>query len=871
MAELSPMMQQYFEIKKDHKDEILFFRLGDFYEMFFDDAKLASKELELVLTGRDCGQEERAPMCGVPYHSYESYVARLIKKGYKVAICEQMEDPALAKGIVKREITRVITPGTIIESSMLDESSNNYICSVSVDYLYYGICFCDVTTGKLICTEGKAEGSLQKRIIEEISIFSPSEIVFGNDYPDLSKTETFLKERFGCSAEHYDEGVIDFDNAKRIVSDHFNKDYSELGFKGKEGVRCVASLLCYIKNTQKKGIERISSIRFYTKGTYMALDYTAKKNLEITETLRGKEKRGTLLWVLDKTHTSMGRRLMNSYVSAPLIDVDIINERLNAVEELVNNSALCDGLSEELSGIYDIERVITRIVFGNAGAKEYKSLEASIGRIPAIYSLLSGAKSELLIKLHDNIDLLKDVAELIANSINDDPPMTLKEGGVIKAKWNSELDELRNIGTNIKSLIADIEKRERERTGISKLKIGYNKVFGYYIEISNAFREMVPVEYIRKQTLSNCERYITEELKNLEEKALGAHDKILALEQKLFEEIRIKVASEVERIQNVAVIVATLDVLCSFAVVAVQNDYVKPVVDYSDTLDIHEGRHPVVEKMQRNTPFVPNDVYLDNSENQIAIITGPNMAGKSTYMRQTALIAIMAQAGSFVPAKKAHIGILDGVYTRVGASDDLSAGQSTFMVEMSEVAEILSKATSKSLLILDEIGRGTSTFDGMSIAHAVLEHIANRKKLGAKTLFATHYHELIELENSYPNVKNYNIAVKKRGEDITFLRRIIRGGADDSYGIEVAKLAGIPISVVKRAREILSSLDKGRNLREENITPIRDDEGIGQISLFSSSLSETDTILKNTDVETLTPIEALNLLYELKTKLGNRG
>ena len=866
MAELSPMMKQYFEIKENNKDAILFFRLGDFYEMFYDDAKIASRELELTLTGKECGQEERAPMCGVPYHSYESYVARLIKKGYKVAICEQMEDPALAKGLVKRDIIRVITPGTVVENSMLEESANNYISSVNVEGNSFGICFCDVTTGELKCTGSDEEKEIENRIIEEVSRYKPSEILFNDDFLDYTEAARFLKERLNCMGEQIDNTEYGQALAERTIHDHFDrKSPKELGFVSLSEERAVAALLRYLYRTQRNGVARISNVQFYSDGAYMKLDLSARRNLELTETLRGREKRGTLLWVLDKTNTSMGRRLLRSYVDRPLLDPVKIDHRLNAVETLVNDPMLAADLSEELSDVHDLERMMTRILFGNASPKEYNTLAFSIDKLPKIKGLLSGIRSSSLLEnLRDNMDLLGDVESLICSAIMDDPQSTLKDGKVIREGYNAELDELRSYDENVRGKIAEIETREKEKTGIPKLKISYNHVFGYYIEVSNAYKDLVPPEYIRRQTLTSGERYITQELKELEEKVLGAHDKILVLEAKLFEEVRAQIAAQVDRVQKTADAVATLDVLLSFAEVSSKNNYCRPVVDLSDTIEIVEGRHPVVEQMLHGSLFVPNDVLLDNRENQIAIITGPNMAGKSTYMRQVALITIMAQIGCFVPAKMAHIGIVDGVYTRVGASDDLSAGQSTFMVEMSEVAEIMKNATSKSLLILDEIGRGTSTFDGMSIAHAVLEHIADRRKLGAKTLFATHYHELTDLENAYPNIRNYNIAVKKRGEDIIFLRRIVSGGADDSYGIEVAKLAGIPNSVVKRAREILSALEEGKEV--EAVSRMQKEEELsGQTNLFSSMQSDVERILKQTDVETLTPIEAMNLLYELKS------
>ena len=864
LAELSPLMKQYFEIKNMHKDHILFYRVGDFYEMFYDDAILASKELELTLTGKECGQEERAPMCGVPYHSYEAYVARLIKKGYKVAICEQMEDPALAKGLVKRDIIRVITPGTVVENNMLDESANNYICSVFIKGKSFGVCFCDITTGELLCTGAEEEPDPDARLIEEIGRYSPSEILFNDEFLDHGAVGNFLKEKLNCLGGQMDPEEYEPSSIEKTINGHFGcRSPEELGFRSVLCENAVGALLKYLYETQKNGVQRISSVKFYTSSAYMTLDLTARRNLELTETIRGREKRGTLLWVLDKTDTAMGRRLLRSCLDRPLLDPVRIEKRLSAVGELMKVPMLLEDLGAELSGIYDMERMITRVVFGNANPREYKTLEASIRRLPRLRSLISGINTPLINELWSEMDELQDLADLTAASIADEPPVTLKDGGVIRAGYHAELDELRDLVEHTKSHITAIETAERERTGIPKLKIGYNRVFGYYIEVSNSYKNMVPQEYIRRQTISTGERFVTQELKELEDKVLGAHDKILVLEAQLFDEIRAKIAAEVKRVQRTADAVASLDVLCSFAKVSQANNYCRPEVDLGDVIDIKEGRHPVVEQVLHGMPFVPNGALLDNRENQIAVITGPNMAGKSTYMRQTALIVIMAQIGCFVPAKYAHIGVVSGVYTRVGASDDLSAGQSTFMVEMSEVADILKNADVRSLLILDEIGRGTSTFDGMSIAHAVLEHIADRKKLGAKTLFATHYHELTDLENAYPNIRNYNVAVKKRGDDITFLRRIIPGGADDSYGIEVAKLAGIPNSVVKRAREILAALEEGREV--EKIARMQQNDDLsGQTNLFASAESEAERILKKTDVETLTPIEALNLLYELK-------
>lgn len=864
LAELSPMMKQYFEIKDNYKDAILFFRIGDFYEMFYDDAVTASKELELTLTGKDCGQEERAPMCGIPFHAYEGYAAKLIKKGYKVAICEQLEDPALAKGLVKRDIIRVITPGTVVESEMLEESSNNYICSVYCEKDSFGICFCDVTTGEMKCTGESKFKECEARIIEEISRYKPSEIIYNSGFCEYRNAVQFIKERMDCLSEAVDDSEYDMDFCEKAVMEQFGKNsLSETKAEGNCRLFCIAVLLGYLHRTQINGISRISKISFYKDGAYMKLDLSARRNLELTETIRGREKRGTLLWVLDKTETSMGRRMLRSFIDRPLLDPVRIDKRLSAVESFVNDPMLTEDLAYELSGIYDLERMITRIIFGNASPREFKTLASSIGHLPKVKGLISGSSCALVCEIRDGIDLLEDIKELIDVSIIDDPPATMKDGGVIAKGYNDELDDLRDLVNNIQGRITAIENSEKEKTGIPKLKIGYNHVFGYYIEVSKSYMDKVPEEYIRKQTLANGERYITPELKELEQKYNGARDRIQAIESALFESIRNHVAGEVDRIQRTADAIALLDVMLSFARVSAKNSYVKPVIDLSDQIEITEGRHPVVELMLHGSPFVPNDVLLDNRENQIAIITGPNMAGKSTYMRQVALITIMAQMGCFVPAKYVHIGIVDGVYTRVGASDDLAAGQSTFMVEMAEVAEILNNATSKSLLVFDEIGRGTSTYDGMSIAHAVLEHIADRKKLGAKTLFATHYHELTDLEYAYPNIRNYNVAVKKRGDDITFLRRIVSGGTDESYGIDVAKLAGIPSSVVVRAREILSDLMEGKAVEKQNSMEGRDVEG--QMNLFSAYQSDAERIIRQTDVDSLTPIEALNLLYELKS------
>ena len=867
MNKISPMMEQYFDIKKKHKEHILFFRLGDFYEMFYDDALLASKELELTLTGRDCGQEERAPMCGVPYHSAEAYIARLIKKGYKVAICEQTEDPALAKGLVKRDVIRVVTPGTIVETSMLDEGVNNFIASVFCDANGFGACFTDISTGELSTMQYKGREA-QPRLMAELGRFRPSEIIFNQCFLDYKEVTQFIKTRLACSANLTDEDATVCDGAEALVLRHFHAAaLDELSLADKPYcVYAAAMLLRYLADTQKVGLERLLSITCYSEKQYMNLDLTARRNLELTETIRSGEKRGSLLWVLDKTKTAMGKRLLRSYLEQPLLGPAIINKRLNAVEELFADSIRRSEVLSMLNGVFDLERLMTKVVFGNCTPRDLKALEATAQRLPEVKNACEGFSSVYLAQIYAELDVLSDVQERIAAAVREEPPVTVKEGGVIAPGYSAELDNLRDIITNTKDYLARIEAEEREKTGISKLKIGYNRVFGYYIEVTRTNSELVPDRYIRKQTLANCERYITEELKLLEEKILGANEQIVRLEQRLFEELRLFVAAQLARAQKTANAVARLDVFACFAELAARNGYVRPDVVVSDVLEIHDGRHPVVEALLSGAPFVANDVLLDNNENQIAIITGPNMAGKSTYMRQVALIVLMAQIGCFVPAASAKIGVVDGIFTRVGASDDLASGQSTFMVEMSEVAEILKNATEKSLLILDEIGRGTSTFDGMSIARAVIEYIADKRRVGAKTLFATHYHELTELEDELSAVKNYNIAVKKRGDDITFLRRIVRGGADDSYGIEVSKLAGIPDGVISRAREILTALEEGNPVaaRRERKKPQPTECDDGQTSLLPMADAPALQRLREVDVNTLTPIEAMNVLYELK-------
>lgn len=868
MANLSPMMQQYFEIKKQNPNTILFFRLGDFYEMFYDDAKLASKELDLTLTGRDCGQEERAPMCGVPFHSYESYVARLVAKGYKVAICEQMEDPALAKGLVKRDIIRVITPGTVLESSMLDETRNNFICSLCVEGAEAGICFADISTGELHATT-LCGGDLSEQLKNELSRFSPREILINQNVLEFSELPKFIKERLSASLELLDGENFEKESCTSLVLRQFQRENLEsLDLSGQDNiVRALGALFSYLKQTQRTGIERINAIDLYSGAQYMHLDLNTRRNLELLETMRNKEKRGSLLWVLDKTRTAMGKRLIRSWIEQPLLSPAQISRRLNAVQELSDDPILRDSISEQLSGIHDLERLMSRIVYGSANGRELRSLSSAAEKLPGLKNILKGVKSNLLTDIYQSIDILDDVFQLIERSIVEEPPFTIREGGMIKPGYNEELDLLKGDMSDGRGIIAQIEAQERERTGISKLKVGYNRVFGYYIEISNGYKDQAPPEYIRKQTLTNCERFITPELKELEGKILGAHDKSVQLEFQLFDAVRKEVAAQLTRVQKTAHAVAQLDVLTSFAQVSADNHYIRPVVNLDGKLILKESRHPVVEILL-DAPFVPNDVTLDQNENRVAIITGPNMAGKSTYMRQAALIVIMAQIGCFVPASYAEIGITDSIYTRVGASDDLASGQSTFMVEMSEVADIMKNATENSLLILDEIGRGTSTFDGMSIARAVLEYVADKKLLGAKTLFATHYHELTELEELVDGVKNYNIAVKKRGDDITFLRRIVRGGADDSFGIEVAKLAGVPNKIVNRAKQVLAELESGQQVtmpkkRGRRSTQAEQEEM--QLSITPPNEAEVMDKLKKLDVNTLTPIECMNTLFELAT------
>ncbi len=870
-GELSPMMQQYFQVKKDYPGVILFFRLGDFYEMFFDDAKTASEELDLVLTGRDCGQEERAPMCGVPFHSADSYIAKLVSRGYKVAICEQMEDPSLAKGIVKRDVIRVITPGTAIESNILEDGVNNYLCTVCKHANETGICFADVSTGEFHITVVPSEDE-QEKIINQLSTYSPKEILVNSEAYQLDKVLDFAQVRLDVEVEKYAEEKFDFNNATQLIIETMKREeISSLGVgHSKAAVCALGAIIDYLRDTQKRNdIETPSEIEFYDSAEFMALDVSARRNLELTKSMMSGDKKHSLLWVVDKTKTAMGKRMIKSWIERPLVNPTKIMKRQNAVAELYDNLCLQDNLREALTGINDIERLMSRIAYGTANARELNSLSSTIAPLPIIKAALSDCKSAMLKAIFNDIDLLEDVKALINSAIVDEPPFSIREGGFIREGFNQEIDELNRIVKGGADLLAEIEAREKERTGIPKLRVSYNKVFGYFIEVTNSYKDMVPEEYIRKQTLTNCERYITGELKELEGKVLGAKDRVVALEYEAFCAVRNQVAGEVERIQKTAKAIAALDTLLSLARVAYTNNYCCPQITNDGVIDIKDGRHPVVETLLSNSVFVPNDTLLDNDDNRCSIITGPNMAGKSTYMRQTALITLLAQIGSFVPAKSAKISVVDAIFTRVGASDDLATGQSTFMVEMNEVSTILKNATANSLIILDEIGRGTSTFDGMSIARAVLEFVVKKKSLGAKTLFATHYHELTAMESMLDGINNYSVAVKKRGDDITFLRRIVRGGADQSFGIEVAKLAGLPNSVIKRSKVILKELESNKIEIEFNADDTDIDDSDSDDIQYNFAIKGTNEILeliKATDINTLTPIEAMQTLYDLKKK-----
>ena len=868
MAELTPMMKQYLEIKRDNPDSILFFRLGDFYEMFADDARLASRELDLTLTSRDHGKhqkpaEEQIPMCGIPYHASEAYIARLIAKGYKVAICEQMEDPATAKGLVKRDIIRVVTPGTVIDAACLDDKSSNFLCGIYLDSQAAGVAFCDITTGKAHLTAFTGKERVE-HVINELGRFSPAEAILSDGaYSEKALTDA-LTEKFRCRVENGGQRRFLLNEAEKNIRRQFGDEaFARLPAGTPAAAMALGGLLHYLYETQKTDLSHINDLDYYEEGRFMELDLTARRNLELTETLRSKEKKGSLLWVLDKTKTPMGARCLRSWLERPLLSVTAICKRNSAVAALVEDTIAREELIAAMTGLGDMERLIGRIVYGTAGGRDMASLRAAIEKLPAVAAQLEQFSTGRLAELRRALDTLDDIGGRIAAVICDEPPFSVREGGFIRDGYDQEVDRLRHILKGGKGVIAEMEAKEKERTGIRTLKIGYNKVFGYYIEVSKSFADQVPDTYIRKQTLVNGERYITQELKDLEHTILTASDRVVALEYELFTQLRQEISSAAERIQRTAAAVAEADALASFAAVAVRNGYCRPDVDESGVIEIRDGRHPVVEQVLKDSLFVPNDTFMGEKEERVAIITGPNMAGKSTYMRQVALIVLMAQMGSFVPAASARIGVVDRIFTRIGASDDLSAGQSTFMVEMTEVADILRHATKHSLLILDEIGRGTSTFDGMSIARAVLEYCADKKLLGAKTLFATHYHELTELEDTLPGAVNYNIAVKTRGEDITFLRKIIRGGADRSYGIEVAKLAGLPDKVVQRAKKILKELEA-----ENGVQYVAARKEEDQVSLAAMGEGEVLDALRRCQPDTLTPIEAMSLIYEWKQKLS---
>lgn len=874
------MMVHYCQTKCAYKDSILFYRLGDFYEMFFEDAKTVSRELELTLTGKDCGLSERAPMCGIPYHAAETYINRLIDKGYKVAICEQVEDPKTAKGIVKREVTRVVTPGTNLNMQELDEGKNNYLMAIVCVGDHFGVSTADITTGDCYVTEIDEE----RKLWDEINKFLPAEIICNDAFLVSGVDVDDLRNRLHISVFALESWYFGDDLCKQTLLEHFKISSLEgLGLADYDsGVIAAGSLFRYLLDTQKNTMEHMNKIIPYTTERYMVIDSSSRRNLELVETMREKQKRGSLLWVLDKTKTAMGARMLRSFVEQPLIDADAINERLDAVTELNMQAMLREEIREYLNPVYDLERLVSRISYRSANPRDLLAFKMSLEMIPHIKNLLANFTSPLLVRINEQMDGLEDLYTLLEASITEDPPLAVKEGGIIREGYNEQVDTYRNSKTQGKSWLAQLEAEEKEKTGIRNLKIKYNKVFGYYLEVTNSFKNLVPEYYTRKQTLTNAERYITPKLKELEDMILGAEDKLFALEYDLFCQVREELAAQIPRIQETAKAIAQLDVYASLSVVAQRNNYVRPTVNTKGVIDIKNGRHPVVEKMINNDMFIANDTYLDNGSKRVSVITGPNMAGKSTYMRQTALIVLMAQIGSFVPAEKAKIGVVDRIFTRVGASDDLASGQSTFMVEMTEVANILRNATAKSLLILDEIGRGTSTFDGLSIAWAVIEHISNTKLLGAKTLFATHYHELTELEGKIPGVNNYCIAVKERGDDIVFLRKIVKGGADKSYGIQVAKLAGVPDSVLDRAKELVDELvhtditstfkDLAENSRKTKPKAVHYDEvDLEQISLFDT-VQDQDIIeeLKNLDITMLTPMDAMNTLYRLQNKLKNR-
>ena len=879
MAEMTPMMQKYLETKKEYPDCILFYRLGDFYEMFFEDALTASKELEITLTGKNCGLKERAPMCGVPFHAVEGYLNKLVAKGYKVAICEQVEDPKMAKGLVKREVVRVVTPGTNLDTQALDETKNNYIMCIVYIADRYGVSIADVTTGDYFVTELDTE----RKLLDEIHKFTPSEIICNEAFYMTGMDFEDLKHRLNIAIYSLDSWYFSDETAKNTLLSHFKvADVQGLGLEDYgSGTVAAGALLKYLYETQKNSLGNMTSLQLYSTGKYMIIDSSTRRNLELVETLREKQNRGSLLWVLDKTKTAMGARMIRSFVEQPLIEKAEIERRLDAIEVLKEHAMTREEIREYLNPIYDLERLIGRVTYQTANPRDLIAFKSSLEMLPFLKHLLEEFKAPLLRDIQADLDPLEDIFALIDASIAEEPPISIRDGGILKEGYDEEIDKLRHAKTEGKGWLMELEAKERERTGIKNLRIKYNKVFGYYLEVTNSYRDMVPDDYVRKQTLTNAERFITADLKELEDIILGAEDKLVALEYEIFRDIRDKIAGEVQRIQKTAKAVAGIDVFSALALVAEHGNYCRPSLNEKGVIDIKNGRHPVVEKMINNDMFIANDTYLDNKKQRISIITGPNMAGKSTYMRQTALIVLMAQIGSFVPAESAKIGIVDRIFTRVGASDDLASGQSTFMVEMTEVANILRNATHNSLLVLDEIGRGTSTFDGLSIAWAVVEHISNPKLLGAKTLFATHYHELTELEGKLDNVNNYCIAVKEKGDDIVFLRKIVPGGADKSYGIQVAKIAGVPDSVIARAKVIAEELSAhdiaeftGRITVEG--TPAKKRNKLDEVDLTQMSLFDTvkddDIIdeLKDLDLGNLTPIDALNKLYQLQNKINNR-
>ena len=881
IGELTPMMKQYMQTKEEYKDCILFYRLGDFYEMFFDDALTASKELEITLTGKNCGLEERAPMCGIPYHAVDSYLNRLVSKGYKVAICEQVEDPKTAKGIVKREVIRVVTPGTNLDTQGLDETKNNYIMCIVYMADRYGLSVADVTTGEYLVTELDS----QTKLMDELYKFMPSEIVCNEAFYMSGLDLDDLKNRLHMAIYSLEAWYFDDALCRETLQEHFKVASLEgIGLSDYEcGMIASGALLKYLEETQKNSLSHMSRLTRYATGNYMVLDSATRRNLELVETLREKQKRGSLLWVLDKTKTAMGARTLRKYVEQPLIDKKSIVKRLDAVAELNDNAICREEIREYLNPVYDLERLVGKITYQSANPRDLIAFQSSLSMLPSVKCILKDMESDLLKEIYEELDPLEELCDLVGRAIQEEPPLAMKEGGIIKDGYNEEVDRLRKAKSEGKNWLADLETKEREKTGIKNLRIRYNKVFGYYLEVTNSFKDLVPDYYTRKQTLANAERYIIPELKELEDTILGAEDKLCALEYELYCEVRNTIAAELTRIQRTAKAVAKLDVIASLALVAERNNYVRPKINEKGVIDIRDGRHPVVEKMIPNDMFIANDTYLDDKKQRISIITGPNMAGKSTYMRQAALIVLMAQLGSFVPASSANIGLVDRIFTRVGASDDLASGQSTFMVEMNEVANILRNATSKSLLILDEIGRGTSTFDGLSIAWAVVEYISNSKLLGAKTLFATHYHELTELEGKISNVNNYCIAVKEKGDDIVFLRKIVKGGADKSYGIQVAKLAGVPDPVINRAKEIVEELVtaditgkvkdiavQGSETKKKTQKKL-DEVDLTQFSLFDT-VKDDDVLneLKELDISHMTPMDAMNKLYQLQNKLRNR-